>query len=55
MHACSEKEEYGPVVAARIDEITAQLQASSADSTKASEPVERIKAGFIHFKKEKYE
>nr|GLL18642.1 carbonic anhydrase 2-like [Ipomoea trifida]GMC59365.1 carbonic anhydrase 2 [Ipomoea batatas] len=50
-----EKEEYGPVVAARIGEITAQLQTASADSSKISDPVERIKAGFIHFKKEKYE
>ncbi|GAB4849197.1 hypothetical protein Ancab_004007 [Ancistrocladus abbreviatus] len=45
----SEKGDLGPVAAARIDQITAQLQTPAAD------PIERMKAGFIHFKKEKYE
>ncbi|XP_073296106.1 carbonic anhydrase 2-like isoform X1 [Primulina huaijiensis] len=50
----SEKGELGPVAAAKIDEIKAELQ--TVDSTaSASATVETLKAGFIHFKKEKYE
>jgi carbonic anhydrase len=49
--------------AERVEEITAQLgtataQAgtpSSSDGIPTSEASERIKTGFIHFKKEKYE
>lgn len=48
----SEKGELGPVAAAKIDQITAELQ--SPDS-KPFDAVERLKSGFIHFKKEKYE
>lgn len=46
----SEKADLEGVAAAKIKQITAEL--ASADSTDA---VERIKTGFTHFKKEKYE
>ncbi|KAL3629217.1 hypothetical protein CASFOL_026439 [Castilleja foliolosa] len=52
----SEKAELGPVAAAKIDGITASLQATSSSATvPASESVERLKNGFIKFKREKYE
>ncbi|KAK4710537.1 hypothetical protein R3W88_005050 [Solanum pinnatisectum] len=47
----SEKGELGPVVAERIDEITAELQTSS----KPFDPVHRIKCGFNYFKTEIYD
>ncbi|GFP99950.1 beta carbonic anhydrase 1 chloroplastic [Phtheirospermum japonicum] len=50
----SEKAELGPVAAAKIDGITASLQTADG-SVPSSETVERLKNGFIHFKKEKYE
>nr|AGS78351.1 chloroplast beta-carbonic anhydrase [Leucaena leucocephala] len=40
---------------ARVDQVTAQLSTPTSESIASSESVERIKAGFIHFKKEKYE
>nr|AAO17574.1 carbonic anhydrase 3 [Flaveria bidentis] len=49
----SEKKELAPMAAAKIDQITAQLQ--TLDSTKPGfDPVERIKTGFAKFKTEKY-
>lgn len=48
----SEKEGLAPVAAAKIDQITAELK--TADS-KPFDPVERMKKGFVYFKKEKYE
>nr|ABC41658.1 carbonic anhydrase 3 [Flaveria pringlei] len=48
----SEKEELAPVAAAKIDEITAQLQ--TLDTKPAFDAVERIKTGFAKFKTEKY-
>ncbi|XP_076928615.1 carbonic anhydrase 1-like isoform X2 [Bidens hawaiensis] len=48
-----ERGELEPTAAARIDNITAQ---AAAPATKAPfDPVERIKSGFITFKREKYE
>lgn len=47
---CSGKEELGPIAAMKIAQLTNELQASSAPY-----PVERMKTGFEHFKKEKYE
>lgn len=41
--------------AARVDQVTAQLGTGTSEAIASSEAVERIKAGFIHFKKEKYE
>lgn len=49
----SEKGELGPVAAARIDQITAELQ--TPNSKVGFDPIERMKNGFIHFKREKYE
>lgn len=51
-----EKGELEPVAAAKIDQITAELKgASSSGGSIPFDPVERVKTGFIHFKKEKYE
>jgi len=42
--------------AEKVVQITAQLgTTSSADGVPKSEASERIKTGFLHFKKEKYE
>lgn len=53
---CSEKGdgELKAAAAAKVQQITAELQTASSD-TKPFNPVERIKTGFIHFKREKYE
>lgn len=51
----SENGELGPVAAAKIDEITAELKTTDGSATLSSESVERLKTGFITFKREKYE
>lgn len=51
---CSEKASLEPVAAAKIDQITAQLKTSDGSSS-TFDPVERMKDGFIYFKREKYE
>ncbi|KAL7261105.1 hypothetical protein ACSBR1_006702 [Camellia fascicularis] len=48
----SEKGDLEPVAAAKIKQITAELEATAA---KSFNPVERIKTGFAHFKTEKFE
>ncbi|KAJ7953617.1 Carbonic anhydrase [Quillaja saponaria] len=48
----SQKGDLDGVAAAKINQITAQLKAGRSDSF---DPDERIKTGFIHFKKEKFE
>ncbi|KAJ9564157.1 hypothetical protein OSB04_000123 [Centaurea solstitialis] len=48
-----ERGELEPVAAARGDQITAQ--AATTDAPTAFDPVERIKTGFVTFKREKYE
>uniref|UniRef100_A0A2P2LC10 Carbonic anhydrase 2 isoform X1 n=1 Tax=Rhizophora mucronata TaxID=61149 RepID=A0A2P2LC10_RHIMU len=48
----SEKADLGNVAAAKIKQITAELEAAGS---KGFDPVERIKNGFVHFKAEKYE
>ncbi|XP_038716639.1 carbonic anhydrase 2-like isoform X2 [Tripterygium wilfordii] len=50
----SEKGELKAAAAAKVEQITAQLQTATTDG-KVFDPVQRIKEGFIHFKKEKYE
>ncbi|PSR87579.1 Carbonic anhydrase [Actinidia chinensis var. chinensis] len=45
----SVKGELAPVAAAKVGQITADLQIESFD------PIEKIKTGFSHFKREKYE
>ena len=50
---CSEKGELKAAAAAKVEQITAELQ--TPPSNDAFNPVERIKTGFVHFKKEKYE
>ncbi|KAE8730227.1 Carbonic anhydrase [Hibiscus syriacus] len=50
----SEKADLGSVAAAKIKQVTAELEAAAADPTKFN-PVKRIETGFLHFKKEKYE
>ncbi|GMY13367.1 carbonic anhydrase, chloroplastic isoform X1 [Fagus crenata] len=49
----SEKGELKAVAAAKVEQITAELQTETPD-TKFN-PVERIKTGYIQFKKEKYD
>ncbi|KAL5796969.1 hypothetical protein ACOSQ2_001789 [Xanthoceras sorbifolium] len=49
----SEKDELKPVAAAKVEQITAQLQTTS--DGKPFDAVERMKDGFIYFKREKYE
>ncbi|XP_061943578.1 carbonic anhydrase 2-like [Populus nigra] len=51
----SDKEELKTVAAAKVEQITAELQTASSSDPKAFDPVEKIKSGFIHFKKEKYD
>ncbi|KAL6006978.1 hypothetical protein ACLOJK_032474 [Asimina triloba] len=46
----SEKAELGPLAAGKIEQLTSELQALCGDN-----PIERVKIGFQHFKKEKYE
>ncbi|XP_010524306.1 PREDICTED: beta carbonic anhydrase 1, chloroplastic-like [Tarenaya hassleriana] len=46
-----EKGELKAVAAAKVEQITAELQTGSSSDS----PVERIKQGFVHFKKEKYD
>lgn len=51
-----EKGELEATAAAKVEQITAQMGTTlSADTIPSSEYVERIKTGFIHFKREKYE
>ncbi|KAE8722025.1 Carbonic anhydrase [Hibiscus syriacus] len=46
----SEKGELKAAAAAKVDQVTAELKTSASGDS-----VERLKQGFIHFKKEKYE
>ncbi|KAH1098311.1 hypothetical protein J1N35_015232, partial [Gossypium stocksii] len=48
----SDKADLGCVAAAKIKQITAELEAA-ADSTQL-DPVKRLETGFLHFKKEKF-
>ncbi|XP_022740184.1 carbonic anhydrase 2-like [Durio zibethinus] len=50
----SEKGELKAVAAAKVDRVTAELKTTSAGG-KPSDSVERLKEGFIYFKREKYE
>ncbi|XP_030953957.1 carbonic anhydrase, chloroplastic isoform X1 [Quercus lobata] len=49
----SEKGELKAAAAAKVEQITAELQTPTSNG--AFNPVERIKTGFVHFKKEKYD
>ncbi|MCF6788190.1 hypothetical protein L3H49_10780, partial [Corynebacterium sp. MC-01] len=51
----SEKGDLKAVAAAKVEQITAELQTKTADGKPAFDAVERLKTGFIHFKKEKYD
>lgn len=48
----SEKSDLEGVAAAKIKQITAELEAAGCNNF---DPVEKIKTGFLHFKTEKYE
>lgn len=50
----SEKGDLKTVAASKVEQITAQL-ATADGGSKPFDAVERIKSGFIHFKKEKYD
>lgn len=54
-YTSSEKDDLKDVAAAKVKKITAELQAASSSDSKSFDPVERIKEGFVTFKKEKYE
>lgn len=47
----SQRAELGPVAAMKIDQITSELKPMPPGIN----PTERIKMGFEHFKKEKYQ
>ncbi|XP_028771227.1 carbonic anhydrase, chloroplastic isoform X1 [Neltuma alba] len=49
------KGELKTTAAAKVEQITAQVGTPTSEGIASSEAVERIKSGFIHFKKEKYE
>jgi carbonic anhydrase len=49
----SEKGDLAPVAAAKVDQITAELKTPDGGAT--FDPVERLKSGFVKFKKDKYE
>lgn len=48
----SEKSHLGDVAAAKIKQLTSELEGSGSGQF---DPVEKIKSGFIHFRTEKYE
>ncbi|XP_062106851.1 carbonic anhydrase 2-like [Humulus lupulus] len=50
----SEKGDLKPTAASKVEQITAELQTPDGKPSEF-DAVERIKTGFIHFKKEKYE
>lgn len=50
----SEKGNLKAVAAAKVEQITAELQTGTSESPLFN-PIERMKEGFIHFKKEKYD
>lgn len=52
---CREKGDLRATAAEKVEQITAQLSTTSSDGIPSSEASDRIKTGFIHFKKEKYE
>ncbi|XVF44010.1 hypothetical protein PTKIN_Ptkin02bG0085400 [Pterospermum kingtungense] len=49
----SDKADLGSVAAAKIKQLTAELEAAVGSTQ--FDPVKRIETGFLHFKKEKYE
>ncbi|KAM1239269.1 hypothetical protein ACFX2J_044734 [Malus domestica] len=52
----SEKEELRVEAAAKVEQVTAELATAEASgATKPYDAAERLKSGFIHFKKEKYD
>uniref|UniRef100_A0A1J3JWH0 Carbonic anhydrase n=1 Tax=Noccaea caerulescens TaxID=107243 RepID=A0A1J3JWH0_NOCCA len=51
----TEKDELKTVAAAKVEQLTAELQKVSSSDSKSFDPIERIKQGFATFKKEKYE
>ncbi|KAG5408476.1 hypothetical protein IGI04_004795 [Brassica rapa subsp. trilocularis] len=50
-----EKDDLKTVAAAKVEQITAELKKISSSDGKPFDPVERIKEGFVTFKKEKYD
>jgi len=51
----TEKDDLKTVAAAKVEKLTAELQKVSSSDSKSFDPVERIKQGFVTFKKEKYD
>ncbi|KAJ1416509.1 Carbonic anhydrase [Sesbania bispinosa] len=50
-----EKTELKATAAEKVEQITAQLGTTSSDGIPTSEASDRIKSGFLYFKKEKYD
>ncbi|KAI4350693.1 hypothetical protein L6164_005123 [Bauhinia variegata] len=50
-----EKGELKASAAAKVEQITAELSGPSSDGIPGSAAVDRIKTGFLHFKREKYD
>lgn len=50
-----EKNELKATAAEKVEQITAQLGTTSSDGIPSSEASDRIKTGFLYFKKEKYD
>ncbi|KAL5177575.1 Carbonic anhydrase, chloroplastic [Glycine soja] len=51
----SEKADLGGVAAAKIKQLTAELDTATANGSTPFNPDERIRTGFAHFKNEKYQ
>lgn len=53
----SVKADLGDIAAAKIKQITTELEVAELEATdsKPLDPVERIKTGFLHFKKQNFE
>lgn len=49
---CSEKADLEGVAAAKIKQLTAELEKAGSNQF---DPVEKLKSGFVHFKTEKFE
>ncbi|KAF8083242.1 hypothetical protein N665_0787s0024 [Sinapis alba] len=50
-----EKDDLKTVAAAKVEQLTAELKTALSSDGKSFDPVERIKQGFVTFKKEKYD
>ena len=52
---CREKGDLKAEATSKVEQITAELKSGGEAAKPSYDAVERLKSGFIHFKKEKYE